>query len=169
MPDEPAAEYDFHPMKRMRETSGVSGQSRGADMASRVLTAMVALAAGMAPLTPAQAEFYTFQQLRDMCRGEVEDAPQFRTQAANQLLSESYRTRCRMYLLGMIDTLLIADPPGERRCELSATEAEVTEPIVETIVGRNEAPEGGVAEIVREMLSSRFGCELRGTALRATD
>lgn len=133
-------------------------------MKRRLIPAALAVMASLSPLHPARAEFFTFDELRDMCRGGADDGPQFRTRAANALLAESYRARCRMYLLGAVDGSLQNEPAQGRRCILPATpQDEVTEPIVEALLARQEAPEHGVTGIVREVLHSRFGCELDGT------
>ena len=139
-------------------------------MVRRQVLAALTVAASLSPLHPARAEFFTVEQMREMCRGGDEDAPQFRTRAANQLLAESYRARCRMYLLGVVDAVLQDEWAPGRRCIAPGTpEADVTEPLVEALLEPRETPEGGVAAIVREALHSRFGCDLNGTPLPPAD
>src|SRR6185503_7174635 len=66
----------------------------------------VLAAASLGAPSPARAEFFSVEQLRSMCRGEVEAEGQFRTGAAYELLAQTYRERCRMYLLGLADAYL---------------------------------------------------------------
>ena len=130
-------------------------------------TLVMALLAGAtctAPLRPAHAQFVAFEQLRDLCRGGPDQGPQFRTAAANQLLAESYRARCRLYLLGLVDGLMEEDETPERRCIAPGTpEDEVTGPLIAALVAAPGEPEEGVVAIVREVLHSRFGCAAHGT------
>jgi len=110
------------------------------------------------PMQPARAEYFGYAQMQDLCRGGTAEAAEFRTDAGHRLLAETYRARCRMYLLGQADAFLEA---GNRRgCLPAATrETEVAEALVEALLGRAEAPAGGVGEVVRDVLRTRFGCE----------
>ena len=132
-------------------------------MVRRILTlaAMVA-AASIAPLSPARAEFFTYEQMRNMCRGETEETAEFRTGAAQRLLAETYRARCRMYLLGLADAYLQSRAEGREapRCTWAdMTESEVSQPLVEAVLDRADAPDGGINALVRDVLHSRFGCD----------
>ena len=122
----------------------------------------LAASAWAVPLAPAHAEFFSYEQMRTMCRGEGEGAePQFRTSAGRALLAESYRGRCRMYLLGQADALLQSQPQrleSETCMVAQATDSEVAEAIVEALLARTEAPAGGIAEVVRDVLRARFAC-----------
>ena len=121
----------------------------------------LAAAASAVPSAPAQAEFFSYEQMRTMCRGEGPEPAQFRTRAAYALLAESYRGRCRMYLLGQADAYLQreADRPDGAACLRSdASDAQVAEAIAEELVSRAETPAGGVGEVVRDVLRSRFAC-----------
>ena len=119
------------------------------------LAALTAVAA-VAPMHPAQAEFLTFEELRGLCRGETAGAG-FRTGAAHRLLAETYRARCRMYLLGRIDGFL-----QERAAPCARTQsaqAEAGDALVDALLNRAEPPDGGIAELVRDVVRSRYGCE----------
>ena len=131
-------------------------------MARMLILAVLAIAAATSPMDAAQAQFFTAGQMRAMCRGEVADAPQFRTRAANQLVAESYRSRCRMYLLGVADALLHNEQEGHRCIGAGTAQAEVVEPIVAALLAHDETSQDEIAAIVREVLRSRFGCDWRG-------
>ena len=119
----------------------------------------LAASAMAAPLAPARAEFFSFDQMRSMCRGEGEATPQFRTRAGYALLAESYRGRCRMYLLGQVDAYLQGRPEQREAClPPGASDSEVAEAIVQDLLARAEAPAGGVAEVVRDVLRARYAC-----------
>jgi len=121
----------------------------------------LAAAASAVPAAPAQAEFFSYDQMRTMCRGEGPEPAQFRTRAAYALLADSYRGRCRMYLLGQADAYLQrdADRPEARTCARSVpTDAEVADAIAEELISRADAPQGGIGEVVRDVLQSRFAC-----------
>ena len=123
--------------------------------------AALAAAASVFPAAPALAEFYSYEQIRTMCRGEGDEPAQFRTQAAHALLAESYRGRCRMYLLGRADAYLQrdADRPEDRSFARSVpADAEVADAIAEELVSRSEVPDGGIGEVVRDVLRARFAC-----------
>ena len=125
------------------------------------LAAMAAVVS-VAPTAPARAEFFTYEQMRNMCRGEAEEPAEFRTGAAQRLLAQTYRARCRMYLLGQADAYLQSRPEGREapRCGWAdMTESEVAEPLVQAVLDRTDAPEGGINALVREVLHTRFGCE----------
>ena len=132
-------------------------------MVMRILVcgALLAAASLGAP-SPARAEFFSFEQLRGMCRGEVEAEGQFRTGAAYELLAQTHREQCRMYLLGLADAYLhsLADRGGDHHCivaEMPQTAA--ADVLAEALVRRSDAPAGGAAEVVRDVLRTNFGCE----------
>ena len=130
-------------------------------MVPRILAlGALAAAAASAPLAPARAEFYSFEQMRTMCRGGDEQVAQFRTRAGHALLAESYRARCRMYLLGQADAFLQRERErADRPCQGAApSEAEVAEAVVEELLSRTTAPAGGIGEVVRDVLRLRFAC-----------
>lgn len=131
-------------------------------MALRILTlGAIAAAAFAVPLAPARAEFFTFEQMRGLCRGETGEAAEFRTGASHRLLAQTHRARCRMYLLGQVDGYLQAreEPQDRARCLGAGTsEAEVTEAMVEALLARADEPEGGIGALVRDVLRTRFGC-----------
>ena len=121
----------------------------------------LAVTASAIPAAPAQAEFLSYEQVRTMCRGEGNEPAEFRTRAAYALLAESYRGRCRMYLLGHADAYLQrdADRPEDRTCARSVpSDDEVADAIAEELVSRAEVPEGGIGEVVRDVLRARFAC-----------
>lgn len=123
--------------------------------------AALAATASAIPAAPAQAEFFSYEQIRTMCRGEGNESAQFRTGAAYALLAESYRGRCRMYLLGHADAYLHrdADRPEDRTCARAVpSDAEVADAIAEELVRRTEVPDGGIGEVVRDVLRARFAC-----------
>ena len=118
-------------------------------------------AAASLPLVPAQAELFSYEQIRTMCRGEGDGNPQFRTRAGYALLAESYRGRCRMYLLGQADAYLQRQPESRDAAACvpaGASDSEVAEAIVEALLARDEPPAGGIAEVVRDVLRTRFAC-----------
>ena len=120
------------------------------------------VAASLGAPSPARAEFFTFEQLRSMCRGEVEAAGQFRTGAAYALLAQTHRERCRMYLLGLADAYLQSRPvrEGEQHCIVAEMpEASAADVLAEALIRRSDAPAGGAAEVVRDVLRTDFGCE----------
>ena len=124
----------------------------------------VLAAASLGAPSPARAEFFTFEQLRSMCRGEVDTAAegQFRTGAAYELLARTYRERCRMYLLGLADAYLQSRVvrEGEPHCIVEEMpEASAANVLSEALVRRTDAPAGGAAEVVRDVLKTDFGCE----------
>ena len=122
----------------------------------------VLAAASLGAPSPARAEFFTFEQLRSMCRGEVEAEGQFRTGAAYELLARTYRERCRMYLLGLADAYLQSRVvrEGEPHCIVEEMpEASAANVLSEALVRRTDAPAGGAAEVVRDVLKTDFGCE----------
>jgi hypothetical protein len=123
------------------------------------LAASAAVAAA-APATPAEAELLSFEQLRAMCAGETADSTEFRTGSAHALLREIYRSRCRMYLLGIADGLLHREDSRQpRSCPgHDIAEPEIGDRLVEAVLDRTEAGEGGASEIVREVLRTRYGC-----------
>jgi hypothetical protein len=131
-------------------------------MVLRILTLGALAAAVSAALpAPARAEFFTFEQMRGLCRGDTGEAPEFRTRASHLLLAQTHRARCRMYLLGQVDGYLQrrAEPQDRAQClGTSASEAAVTEAIVEALLARADAPQGGIGELVRDVLRTRFGC-----------
>jgi len=119
-------------------------------------------AASLGTPSPARAEFFTFEQLRNMCRGEVESTGQFRTGAAYALLAQTHREQCRMYLLGLADAYLhsLADRGGEHECIVAEMpQAAAADVLAEALIRRTDAPAGGAAEIVRDVLKTDFGCE----------
>ena len=123
--------------------------------------AALAATASAIPAAPANAEFLSYEQIRTMCRGEGNESAQFRTSAAYALLADSYRGRCRMYLLGHADAYLQrdADRPEDRTCARAVpSDDEVADAIAEELVRRSEAPEGGIGEVVRDVLRARFAC-----------
>ena len=121
-----------------------------------ILQAAMAAATCVVPTLPARAEFFGYAHMQRLCRGEV-GAAEFRTDAGHRLLAETYRARCRMYLLGQADALLQAN--GRRAClPAAATEAEVAEALVAGLLSRAEPPPGGVGEVVRDVLRARYGC-----------
>jgi len=123
------------------------------------LAASAAVAAA-APVAPAQAELLGFEQLRAMCAGEAADSAEFRTGAAHALLREIYRSRCRMYLLGIADGLLHGQdgrqPPSCPGHDI--VEPEIGDRLVEAVLDHAEAGEGGAAQIVGDVLRTRYGC-----------
>jgi hypothetical protein len=122
--------------------------------------ACAAAVAAAAPVSPAHAEFYSFEALQNMCRGESVEEPEFRTGAARELLRDIYRSRCRMYLLGLADGFLDA-AADERRITclpLGTDESEVAAALVAELLGRTQPPRGGVGEIVRDVLRNRYNC-----------
>ena len=124
----------------------------------------VLAAASLGVPSPARAEFFTFDQLRNMCRGEIETAAdaQFRTGAAYELLARTYRERCRMYLLGLADAYLQSRPvgEGEQHCIVAEMPEETAANLLsEALIRRTDAPAGGAAEVVRDVLKTDFGCE----------
>lgn len=122
-----------------------------------VIQAAAALAACALPSAPARAEFFGYEQMRDLCRGQTGDAAEFRTDASHRLLAETYRARCRMYLLGQADAFL--DGGNRRRCLPPGTrDSEVAEALVQGLLRRAETPAGGVGEVVRDVLRDRYGC-----------
>ena len=131
-------------------------------MLSRLLGwAALAATASAIPAAPAQAEFLSYDQIRNMCRGEGNEPAQFRTRAAYALLADSYRGRCRMYLLGQADAYLQrdADRPEARTCARSVpSDTEVADAIAEELVSRTQVPDGGIGEVVRDVLRARFAC-----------
>jgi hypothetical protein len=123
--------------------------------------AALAATAATIPAAPAQAELLSYEQIRSLCRGEGNESAQFRTSAAYALLADSYRGRCRMYLLGQADAYLQrdADRPEERTCARAVPSVEdVADAIAEELVRRAEVPEGGIGEVVRDVLRARFAC-----------
>ena len=132
-------------------------------MRLRLAALGVALAfAPLAAISPAKAEFFTFEQLRNMCRGGVEVEGQFRTGAAYALLAQTHRERCRMYLLGLADAYLLnrADRDQDHHCIVEEMpETTAADLLAEALLRRTEAPAGGAAEVVREVLRTDFGCE----------
>ena len=131
-------------------------------MIGRILALAAATAAAASvPLAPVQAEFFTLAELRDMCRGAIGENAEFRTGAGHRLLAETYRARCRMYLLGVADGYLQthAETDARMACIRPGTpEAEVAEPLIEAVLTRTDVPDDGIAALVREVLRSRFGC-----------
>jgi hypothetical protein len=122
-----------------------------------IIQAAIALAACAAPLHPARAEFFSYAQMRGLCRGETGEAAEFRTDASHRLLAETYRARCRMYLLGQADAYL--DQANRPDCIRPGTaDAEVAEALVQGLLRRTETPAGGVGEVVRDVLRARYGC-----------
>ena len=122
-----------------------------------IIQAAAALAACAVPLQPAQAEFFNFEQMRGLCRGQTGDAAEFRTDASHRLLAETYRARCRMYLLGQADAYL--DRGNRRGCLPPGTrDSEVADALVQGLLRRTETPAGGVGEVVRDVLRDRYGC-----------
>ncbi len=122
-----------------------------------VVPAAIALAACAVPLHPAQAEFFSYEQMRALCRGQTGDAAEFRTDASHRLLAQTYRARCRMYLLGQADAFL--DRGNRRGCLPPGTrDSEVAEALVQGLLRRTGTPAGGVGEVVREVLRDRYGC-----------
>ena len=121
-----------------------------------ILKAAIVAAPCAVPLSPARAEFFDYAQMQSLCRGDVGNA-EFRTDAGHRLLAETYRARCRMYLLGQADAVLQAN--GRRAClPPAATESEVAEALVAGLLNRAESPPGGVGEVVRDVLRARYGC-----------
>ena len=49
-----------------------------------------------------------------MCRGETDERAEFRTEAAFRVLASHQRSKCRMYLLGLVDGLVASSRPGDR-------------------------------------------------------
>ena len=118
------------------------------------------IAASLVPPSPARAEFFTFEQLRNMCRGEVaqEVDGQFRTGAAYALLAQTHRERCRMYLFAYLEGRDSRD--GDRRCIVEEMpESSAANVLADALLSRTEAPPGGATEVVREVLRDQFGCE----------
>ena len=130
-------------------------------MVRRMLALAALAAASSVPAAPAHAEFFSFEQLRSMCRGEGADDAEFRTGAAHELLREIYRSRCRMYLLGEADFYLegSAQEGGRPSCLPAGTpQSEVGDYLVEAVLTRTEAPPGGVRELVRHVLRLQYNC-----------
>lgn len=127
----------------------------------RPMLTIAAIAGVLAwPPAPAHAEFFSFDQLRSMCRGEGADTVEFRTGAAQELLREIYRSRCRMYLLGEADFYLENAASDGRRlpCLPAGTrESEVADYLEEAVLNRPE-PRGGVRELVRNVLRLQYNC-----------
>jgi hypothetical protein len=113
------------------------------------------------PAAPASAEFFSFDEMRDMCRGETDQPAEFRTSAGYRLLASSLRDRCRMYLLGLAETGLrqAGEVASRQGCLADQTPpAEVAEVLAEALAARAEPPPDGLAGLVREVLLSRYGC-----------
>lgn len=113
------------------------------------------------PAAPAAAEFFSFEEMRGMCRGETDQPADFRTDAGYRLLAASLRERCRMYLLGLAETNLreIGTVASRQGCMADqAPPAEVAEALAEALAARAEPPEEGLAGLVREVLRARYGC-----------
>ena len=112
------------------------------------------------PLAPAHAEFYTVAQMRSLCRGEVNESADFRTEAAYALLARTYRDRCRMYLLGVTDDFLAARPgqtPPRVCLPREATETEVADVLVAALVEPGSQAET-LTDFVRRVLEDRYRC-----------
>ena len=119
----------------------------------------IAAAATATALQPARAEFFGTDQVRALCRGETADAREFRTPAANRLLAQVSRERCRMYLLGLAEARLQRIGPEARaQCLPEGTADTVADALVEALLEPSEAPDGAVDAFVQETLRARFGC-----------
>ena len=109
---------------------------------------------------PLPEQFFSYEQIRTMCRGEGNEPAQFRTGAAYALLAGSYRAVAdvpagprRRYLHRD------ADRPEDRTCARSVpSDAEVADAIAEELSARTGSPEGGIGEVVRDVLRARFAC-----------
>jgi len=121
--------------------------------------AAAAAAGAAAAAQPARAEFFGVEEMRALCRGETDDARQFRTDAGHRLLAQVSRERCRMYLLGLAEGRLrrTGQDGGGRCLPAGTTEAEVADFLVGALVEGHEAG-GSVDEIVGEALRARYGC-----------
>ena len=126
----------------------------------RRLVALGLAGAAAAAQPPARAEFFGVEQMRSMCRGEDGDAPEFRTDAANRLVAQVARERCRMYLLGLAEgQLRRLEQDGRGRCLPPGTsDAEVADALVEALVRRPREAAGTVDELVQDALRARYGC-----------
>lgn len=135
----------------------------GSSLFTRLLACGTMLAAAsLGTPSPARAEFFTFEQLRSMCRGEVESAGQFRTGAAYALLAQTHRDRCRMYLLGLADAYLQSRPVREEEAHCIVEEMPedtAADLLAEALIRRSDVPAGGAGEVVRDVLRTDFGCE----------
>ena len=119
----------------------------------------IAAAATTTALQPVRAEFFGTEQVRALCRGETADAREFRTDAANRLLAQVSRERCRMYLLGLAEARLQRIGPEVRaQCLPEETADAVADALVEALAEPPEAPGGTVDAFVQETLRARFGC-----------
>ena len=130
-------------------------------MIRRLITqAALVVAPSAVPLEPAQAEFFSYAQMQGLCRGDTGDGAAFRTDASRRLLAETYRARCRMYLLGQADAQL--QRIERLACIPAGTpESEVGDTLAQGLLDRAEAPPGGVGEVVRDVLRARYGCTSR--------
>src|SRR3712207_4979023 len=96
---------------------------------------------------PAQAEFFSYEQMRLFCLGGSAEGAEFRTVAGHRRLAETYRARCRMYLLGKADAYL--ERGAARNCLPAGTsDSDVAQVLAEGLVSRRDPPAGGVGELV---------------------
>ena len=121
-----------------------------------ILQAAIVVGPYAVPLNPAKAEFFSYAQMQGLCRGQTGEAAAFRTDASHRLLAETYRARCRMYLLGQADAYL--QSRGRSCIPAGTAESQVADALVDGLLSRPEAPAGGVGEVVRDVLRARYGC-----------
>lgn len=95
-----------------------------------------------------------------MCRGETEEAHQFRTDAAFRLLAQHQRSKCRTYLLGLADGIGRYAHEGEPRlCLPPATERDVlANRLADAVLSRSSETDTSILGIVQRVLRSHYRC-----------
>ena len=122
-----------------------------------MLVQIIALSAAAAQAQP-DTSYFNAAEIRTMCRGETEESPQFRTEAAFRLLAQVQRSKCRMYLLGLADGIGRGQPDqGRAACLPPASEREaLADRLVEAVL--NETGDADTPAIVRWVLRTVYGC-----------
>lgn len=95
-----------------------------------------------------------------MCRGETDEPAEFRTEAAFRVLASHQRSKCRMYLLGLVDGLVASSRPGDRSFCLPPDfdRARMADRLIDRVLSDTADGEPNIPALVQSVLRTESRC-----------
>ena len=109
---------------------------------------------------PGTAASFSPSELRTMCRGETDERAEFRTEAAFRVLASHQRSKCRMYLLGLVDGLVASSRPGDRLfCSPADFDRErMADRLMDSVLSDAADQEPNIPALVQNVLRAESRC-----------
>src|SRR5688500_2256982 len=109
---------------------------------------------------PGTTAYFSPSEVRTMCRGETDQQAEFRTEAAFRVLASHQRSKCRMYLLGLVDGLVASSRPGDRSFGLAPDfdRERMAGRLMDSVLSDAADREQNIPALVQSVLSAESRC-----------